>query len=126
MKLNYKVAVITGAGRGKRPVKVLKEAPGFFGNTMQHAHWREAMSLVQAGIASSEDLDAVVKFGFELGAPFLGPLETADLTGLDLLARCSFLVASRFYIMSKEKIVFESDSAALERADDVRRKYPEV
>lgn len=69
---------------GKKPVKVLKDAPGFLGNRMQHALWREAMSLVQAGIASPEDIDAVVKFGFGLRMPFLGPLETADLAGLDL------------------------------------------
>lgn len=69
---------------GKKPVKVLKDVPGFLGNRMQHALWREAMSLVQAGIASPEDIDAVVKFGFGLRMPFLGPLETADLAGLDL------------------------------------------
>jgi len=69
---------------GKKPVKVLKDVPGFLGNRMQHALWREAMSLVQAGIASAEDIDAVVKFGFGLRTPFLGPLETADLAGLDL------------------------------------------
>jgi 3-hydroxybutyryl-CoA dehydrogenase len=69
---------------GKKPVKVLKDVPGFLGNRMQHALWREATSLVQAGIASPEDIDAVVKFGFGLRMPFLGPLETADLAGLDL------------------------------------------
>jgi len=69
---------------GKRPVKVLKDVPGFLGNRMQHALWREAMSLMQAGIASPEDIDAVVKFGFGLRMPFIGPLATADLAGLDL------------------------------------------
>jgi 3-hydroxybutyryl-CoA dehydrogenase len=69
---------------GKKPVKVLKDVPGFLGNRMQHALWREAESLAQAGIASPEDIDAVVKFGFGLRMPFLGPLETADLAGLDL------------------------------------------
>ncbi len=42
------------------------------------------MSLVRAGIASPEDIDAVVKFGFGLRTIFLGPLETADLACLDL------------------------------------------
>jgi 3-hydroxybutyryl-CoA dehydrogenase len=69
---------------GKKPVKVLKDVPGLLGNRMQHALWREAMSLAQAGIATPEDIDAVVKFGFGLRMPFLGPLETADLAGLDL------------------------------------------
>ena len=69
---------------GKRPVKVLRDVPGFLGNRMQHALWREAMSLVQQGIASPEGIDEVVKCGFGLRMPFLGPLETADLAGLDL------------------------------------------
>jgi len=69
---------------GKEPVWVRKDVPGFLGNRMQHALWREAMSLVELGIASAEDVDRVVKFGFGLRLAFLGPLETADLAGLDL------------------------------------------
>jgi 3-hydroxybutyryl-CoA dehydrogenase len=62
----------------------LRDVPGFLGNRMQHALWREAMSLVQQGIATPEGIDEVVKSGFGLRMPFLGPLETADLAGLDL------------------------------------------
>jgi 3-hydroxybutyryl-CoA dehydrogenase len=69
---------------GKRPVKVLRDVPGFLGNRMQHALWREAMSLVEQGIATPDGIDEVVKSGFGLRMPFLGPLETADLAGLDL------------------------------------------
>ena len=69
---------------GKRPVKVLRDVPGFLGNRMQHALWREAMSLVQQGIATPEAIDEVVKSGFGLRMPFIGPLETSDLAGLDL------------------------------------------
>jgi len=69
---------------GKEPVWVRKDVPGFLGNRMQHALWREAASLVELGIASPEDVDRVVKFGFGLRLAFLGPLETADLAGLDL------------------------------------------
>jgi 3-hydroxybutyryl-CoA dehydrogenase len=69
---------------GKKPVKVLKDVPGFLGNRLQHAMWREAISLAEKGIASPEDIDRVVKYGFGLRLPFLGPLETADLAGLDL------------------------------------------
>jgi 3-hydroxybutyryl-CoA dehydrogenase len=69
---------------GKEPVWVRKDVPGFLGNRMQHALWREAMSLVELGIASPEDVDRVVKFGFGLRLAFIGPLETADLAGLDL------------------------------------------
>lgn len=69
---------------GKEPVKVLKDIPGFLGNRLQHAMWREAMSLAERDIASPEDIDKVVKYGFGLRLPFIGPLETADLAGLDL------------------------------------------
>lgn len=70
---------------GKSPVRVLKDVPGFLGNRMQHALWREAIKLVENGIASAEDVDKVVRNAFGLRLAFLGPLETADLAGLDLV-----------------------------------------
>ena len=72
-------------GVGKKPVRVLKDIPGFLGNRLQHALWREAISLVENGMADPEDIDRVVKYGFGLRLPFVGPLETADLAGLDLV-----------------------------------------
>jgi 3-hydroxybutyryl-CoA dehydrogenase len=68
----------------KEPVRVLKDVPGFLGNRMQHAMWREAISLVENNIASPDDIDKVVKYGFGLRCPFIGPLETADLAGVEL------------------------------------------
>jgi len=69
---------------GKVPVRVLKDVPGFLGNRLQHAMWREAISLRENKIASAEDIDKVVKYGFGVRMPFIGPLETADLAGLAL------------------------------------------
>jgi len=69
---------------GKVPVRVLKDVPGFLGNRLQHAMWREAISLREKNIASAEDIDKVVKYGFGARMPFIGPLETADLAGLGL------------------------------------------
>ncbi len=69
---------------GKVPVRVLKDVPGFLGNRLQHAMWREAISLREKKIASAEDIDKVVKYGFGIRMPFIGPLETADLAGLAL------------------------------------------
>jgi 3-hydroxybutyryl-CoA dehydrogenase len=69
---------------GKVPVRVLKDVPGFLGNRLQHAMWREAISLRENNIASAEDIDKVVKYGFGARMPFIGPLETADLAGLGL------------------------------------------
>jgi 3-hydroxybutyryl-CoA dehydrogenase len=69
---------------GKAPVRVLKDVPGFLGNRLQHAMWREAVSICEKGIARAEDIDKVVKYGFGMRAAFIGPLETADLAGLQL------------------------------------------
>jgi len=70
---------------GKEPARVNQDVPGFVGNRLQHALWREAISIVEHGIAESEDVDRVVKMGFGLRLPTVGPLETADLAGLDLV-----------------------------------------
>jgi len=69
---------------GKHPVKVMKDVPGFVGNRLQHALWREAISIVQNGIADAATVDAVIKAGFGMRLPVLGPLENADMVGLDL------------------------------------------
>jgi 3-hydroxybutyryl-CoA dehydrogenase len=69
---------------GKRPVRVKKDVPGFVGNRLQHALWREAISIVERGIADAETVDEVVKTGFGMRLPVLGPLENADMVGLDL------------------------------------------
>ena len=69
---------------GKAPVHVRRDVPGFVGNRLQHALWREAIMVVQEGICDAETVDWVVKSGFGLRLPVLGPLENADLVGLDL------------------------------------------
>ena len=69
---------------GKHPVKVMKDVPGFIGNRLQHALWREAISIVENGIAEPASVDEVVKEGFGIRLPVLGPLENADMVGLDL------------------------------------------
>ncbi len=69
---------------GKEPVKVEKDIPGFIGNRLMHAFWREAISLVEAGVCDAETIDIVVKRGFGLRLPVLGPMENADLVSLEL------------------------------------------
>jgi len=69
---------------GKKPAHVKKDVTGFIGNRLQHALWREAISLVENGVCDAETVDAVVKFSFGLRLPVLGPLENADLVGTDL------------------------------------------
>lgn len=71
-------------GAGKRPVKVHRDVTGFIGNRLQHALWREAIGLVEDGVCDAEAIDLVVKNSFGLRLPVLGPMENADLVGLEL------------------------------------------
>lgn len=69
---------------GKTPVMVEKDVPGFIGNRLQHALWREAVSLVERGICDAKSVDTVIKASFGRRLAVLGPLENADLVGTDL------------------------------------------
>ena len=69
---------------GKTPIAVEREIPGFIGNRLQHALWREAVYLVESGVCSAEDVDAVVKSGFGRNLAVLGPMENADFIGTDI------------------------------------------
>ena len=80
---------------GKIPVRVNRDVPGFIGNRMLHALWREAIYLVQEGIATAEEVDKVARLTFALRMPALGPLENMDLVGLDLIGAIhDYLLAS--------------------------------
>lgn len=69
---------------GKKAVLCQKDVPGFIANRMQHALWREAISIVENGIADAATVDIAVKNSFGLRLAQLGPLENADMAGLDL------------------------------------------
>jgi 3-hydroxybutyryl-CoA dehydrogenase len=69
---------------GKEPAHVRKDIPGFVANRLQHALWREAIAMVANGICDAKTLDTCVKNSFGLRLPVLGPLENADMVGLDL------------------------------------------
>lgn len=72
------------ASVGKEPVLCKKDVPGFIANRMQHALWREAISIVERGIADAPTVDKAVKYAFGLRLPQLAPMENADMVGLDL------------------------------------------
>jgi 3-hydroxyacyl-CoA dehydrogenase len=77
---------------GKAPAVVQKEAPGFVGNRIQAAIFREALAIVESGIAGIEDVDAIVRNGFGRRLGVAGPFEIADAAGLDVkLAVCEQL-----------------------------------
>lgn len=67
----------------KKPV-IVKDAPGFALNRIQLAILRECLHIVEAGIASPEAVDDVMKYGLGLRYACLGPFEVCDLGGLDI------------------------------------------
>ena len=71
---------------GKKPVVLAKESLGFIGNRMQFALLREALSIVDKGIASAEDVDTVVKTSFGRRLAVAGPLRyLTSLAGIPYL-----------------------------------------
>ncbi|MFN0040808.1 MAG: 3-hydroxyacyl-CoA dehydrogenase NAD-binding domain-containing protein [Burkholderiales bacterium] len=69
---------------GRKPVMVAKDIPGFLANRIQHAMMREAWSLIERGIASAEDVDTAVRFGFGFRFIAAGPILQKELSGLDV------------------------------------------
>jgi 3-hydroxybutyryl-CoA dehydrogenase len=78
------MAVDTLTTLGKTAVRVEKDVPGFVGNRMQHALWREAIALVHEGICDADTVDLVVRNTIGLRLAEMGPIENADFVGLDL------------------------------------------
>ncbi len=70
----------------KKPIEVKKEVPGFVGNRLQFALFREAQYILEQGIASKEDIDAAVIYGIGRRLPVTGPLLSADMGGLDIFS----------------------------------------
>ena len=69
---------------GKVPITVQKEVPGIAMNRLQFAVLREALHLVETGVVSPEDIDKAMSYGLGFRYPWIGPLKTADLGGLDV------------------------------------------
>ena len=70
---------------GKRPVIVQKDILGILGNRLQYAVLREALHILSLGAAGPEEIDAAMKYGPGFRYSMMGPFETGDLGGLDIL-----------------------------------------
>ncbi|HVL58700.1 MAG TPA: 3-hydroxyacyl-CoA dehydrogenase family protein [Burkholderiaceae bacterium] len=70
---------------GKEPAVIEKEIPGFIGNRLQFAMLREAWALWASGAASAEAIDTVVRNSFGRRIAITGPLESADVGGLQTM-----------------------------------------
>jgi 3-hydroxybutyryl-CoA dehydrogenase/5-formyl-3-hydroxy-2-methylpyridine 4-carboxylate dehydrogenase len=69
---------------GMIPVLVRRDVPGFVENRILYAIMREALHLLESGIASAEDIDTIAKWGIGYKLAVIGPLELLDVAGLDI------------------------------------------
>jgi 3-hydroxybutyryl-CoA dehydrogenase len=83
---NLELATELAVAIGKLPVRLEREVLGFLGVRLQQAVVREAIALVERGVASPEDIDLAVRASFGIRFPVIGPLESVDLSGLDVIA----------------------------------------
>ncbi len=74
---------------GKRPVLVRRDIPGLLANRIQHALMREALSLIDAGIASPDDVDAAVRYSFGFRYAAAGPILQKEISGWESMALAS-------------------------------------
>ncbi|MFZ4062444.1 MAG: 3-hydroxyacyl-CoA dehydrogenase NAD-binding domain-containing protein [Polynucleobacter sp.] len=74
---------------GKKPVLVKRDIPGFLANRIQHALMREALSLIEAGIATPEDIDDAVRYSFGFRYAAVGPMTQKEISGWDGMANAA-------------------------------------
>ena len=98
--VEYAVKVLEQLDR--RPVLLKKTTPGFIGNRLQFALLREALKLVEEGIADPEDIDTCLKYSFCPRYTSIGIFEHFDNGGLEL---CSTVAGNLFPVLSDEKKV---------------------
>jgi 3-hydroxybutyryl-CoA dehydrogenase len=80
---------------GKVPALV-RSSPGFLANRLQLALFVECLRCVEEGLATPEDVDAVVSSTFGFRLPVFGPFAVADMAGLDVYASILDLLQERF------------------------------
>lgn len=85
----------------KKPVLVKKDIPGFLANRIQHALMREAMCLIDAGIASFEDVDDAVRYSFGFRYAAVGPMMQKELSGWDTQANAAKAIYPSLYNVSE-------------------------
>jgi len=96
----------------KSPVHVRKDTPGFIGNRLQHALWREAFALIEEGVCDAATVDFVARntLGLKLGV--VGPIENADYVGLDLTMAIHQHVLSALSVATQPQAILR-DSVAV-------------
>ena len=114
------------AAAGKKPAHVKKDVPGFIGNRLQHALWREAIALVEQGICDAETVDTVIKAAFGRRLAVLGPLENADMVGTDLTLAIHEFVLPDYRQPAGAVALSEKAGEERQARLQVRRRLPQV
>ena len=68
---------------GMRPLHVRKEIPGFIADRLLEAVWREALHLVNDGVATTGEIDDAIRYGAGIRWSFMGTFLTYTLAGGD-------------------------------------------
>jgi len=77
-------AVEAVLARARKLTARVNDKAGFVLNRLQYVLLREAITLVEEGVASAEDVDIIVRTTFGYRLPFFGPFAIADMAGLDV------------------------------------------
>ena len=77
----FKAAAAMGRRLGKEPCLLRKDVPGFIVNRIAYAMYREALHLLESGVADAETIDRGMRNALGLWATVCGPLRWIDLTG---------------------------------------------
>jgi 3-hydroxybutyryl-CoA dehydrogenase len=100
------------SGINKKPILINKEIPGFIGNRLQFALFREAQYLLELGVANKEDIDAAITYGIGRRLSVTGPFLSADMGGLDVFAAISKYL---FPLLSNSDKPFPTLKSLIER-----------
>ena len=101
---------------GKTCIVVNRDVAGFVTTRLIVALSMEAARLVESGVVSAEDLDVACRLGF---GHAMGPLETADLTGIDIMVNA----ARNIYADTQDEKFYPPESLArMVAAGDLGRK----
>lgn len=94
---------------GRNVVVLKKNIEGFIGNRILHAMYREALYLIEQGIADAEDIDKLIHYSFGQRFSSVGVLEYFDSCGLDLHADVeSYLFPTLSNAQSPQKIITDN------------------
>ena len=111
---------------GMEPVRLIREVDGFIANRLQAALLWEAFRLLEAGIATAEDIDKTISEGLGRRWTFIGPFQTIDLNAPGGLEDYAARLGAGFFEFVKQGEPAEpwSDAVIAKAHGEMREKLP--